>query len=211
MMQGYQSAFDAESSVNLEKLVLESLRTESLAFLRHPLGFAHCKLIDGGRSSASVRLHYWERAAMEKGSAITPFHDHVWQLTSGVIAGEIINNMIEITPDRQGKYTLETVQQDHKTGQDTVENEGHQVSFRVHSKRAYKSGDFYRIQPRRFHFSELGESERALSVVLSEPSVNGNPRTLMPIDSTPHAPVRQEIDDPDQLVTDIIELIQKGQ
>ncbi len=178
----------------LHRIVVSGLSlAQPTDIVQHPLGFHHCNLFVDEGSGAQLRLHFWQKDCLQNGSALTPFHDHVWKLSSCVLYGELLNNIIRVDSDPNGNFTLETVRQDKSIGLDSVGSDGQRVSFSIEKTERIGMGMFYNIPPRQFHFSELGDCDTAISVVLSQFGVSGNPRTLMPLGAVPHSPTRQTI------------------
>lgn len=178
----------------LKELAANTIKDAKSGILQHPLGFYHCNLYSSEDGGTKLRLHYWRRDELGKGSAITPYHDHVWKLSSCVIHGEIYNHTLNVVADPEGDYTLETVEQKREPGRDSVGTAGLRVRFGVERIELIKRAMFYQVSPRQFHFSSLGNCDHAVSLVLSEPGVDGNPRTLMPLGAKPHAPKRETSD-----------------
>lgn len=201
------SLFNTEDFESLKEIVIDRLHRSDTKITQHPLGFFHCRLYLDESTGTQLRLHYWQRDQLGKGSALTPFHDHVWRLSSCVLLGEIRNHLVRIIEDPSGSYTLETVHQEREAGRDSVGTGGPKVSFVVEHSENVGEGIFYRIEPRQFHFSDLGNCDVAISVVLSEPGVPGNPRTLMPLGSAPHAPTREALHQGETIAKRILRLL----
>lgn len=201
------SLFKTENLQSLREIVIDRLHFSDSKITQHPLGFFHCRLYLDEATGTQLRLHYWQRDQLGKGSALAPFHDHVWRLSSCVLLGEIRNNLVRIVDDPSGPYSLETVHQEREAGRDSVGTGGPRVSFMVEHTESISEGMFYRIEPRQFHFSDLGNCDVAISVVLSEPGVSGNPRTLMPLGSAPHAPTRETLHQGETIAKQILKLL----
>lgn len=199
--------FTLEDAAGLRDAVVQVLSTRSHDVVQHPLGFYHIKLLQDANKGSEVRLHFWDRENLGKGSALTPFHDHVWKLTSCVLVGQLVNNIIDVKSDPLGSFTLETVEQDRNAGIDTVRNGGERVSFSIRTNEIVPAGRFYQIVPRQFHYSEMGDVDSAISVVLSEYGVSGNPRTLLPIGYPGHAPSRSPVSEKDVVFDRILHLL----
>ena len=185
------------------RCVEEALSVQDVEYVHHPLGFLHTNIFSSG--ALNLRLHFWKKELMEGGSAITPYHDHIWRLSSCVLFGSIVNYKLEVRPDLQGDHTMEYVNQSSSV--DAVETYGTQESFSVAEKEVVSAGEFYFLPPRVFHYSALDSFVSAITLVLSEVEVDGSPRTLMPIGSTPHAPKRQFVDDSKKVTYQILSIL----
>lgn len=78
--------------------IIEMSLSRGLEFRAHPLGFISCVIfVEGDRKA---RLHIWPISEnISQGEGVT-IHDHVFNFTSWVLAGEIINRCVLI--DRAG-------------------------------------------------------------------------------------------------------------
>lgn len=78
--------------------VIEMCLNRGLAFRAHPLGFISCVVFTEGEKKA--RLHIWPISEnLSQGEDVT-VHDHIFNFTSWVLAGEIINRCLYV--DRAG-------------------------------------------------------------------------------------------------------------
>ncbi|VVQ16598.1 hypothetical protein PS925_04171 [Pseudomonas fluorescens] len=74
--------------------ILEMCQGRGLEFRAHPLGFISCAIFIEGHRKA--RLHiwpFWEGVSQGEGVAI---HDHVFDFTSWVLSGEVINKLLYV-------------------------------------------------------------------------------------------------------------------
>jgi hypothetical protein len=174
-------------------------------YVHHPLGFLMTEIL---RSESDVlRLHYWRHDLISRGSAITPYHDHIWRLSSCVLFGEIENCILHVSEDPDGGYLLAEVEQ--MGGIDRVPSQGSMVSFKVKERERVRLGEFYYLPPRIFHFSQMVEGSDALTLVLSEAEVNGSPRTLLPIGSSGHAPERKKVSNSLEINSEILSILEQ--
>ncbi|MDA4845250.1 hypothetical protein [Hoeflea poritis] len=181
------------------------IESNNYVYTHHPLGFLLAEVCQ--TASATLRLHYWKQDLASLGSAITPYHDHIWRLSSCVLHGEIENCVLDVELRADGEYFLTEVQQ--REGVDSVPSEGDRASFEISTSERIQEGGFYFLAPRVFHFSKLIPGKDALTLVLSEPEILGNPRTLMPIASRGHAPKRKKMSNNEEISREIVSLLEK--
>jgi hypothetical protein len=206
-MESYEQAFfdgfAAKDARLLRASALRALTGSTYDCILHPLGFYLIRL--AVRGDTTVRLHYWPAHHREKGTAITPYHDHVWSLCSCIISGTVENVLIDLHADPLGDFELADIRQ---TGVvDDVIPASSRVRMSIRSTATYRAGDFYDILPRVFHCTNVRPDEAAVTVVLSTVVVQGGPRTLLPIDSAGHMPSRQAVTNSEQVVLEIIHLL----
>ena len=197
------SARDAEA---LNTLLQHAMREGSYTCYVHPLGFYFVRLVAQGKMS--LRLHYWPASYREEGSAITPYHDHVWKLQSFIMSGKIENVMLDIVEDGVGAYQLAQINQ--VGGIDEVVPSGRAVSIKEKSRQRLTAGEFYEIEARRFHFTDVPLNQTAVTVVRSDIVVDGGPRTLVPAGfQGRHAPSRDPVQAPQQIQNEIAAILEQ--
>ncbi|MHB8724057.1 MAG: hypothetical protein ACYC9Z_01605 [Casimicrobiaceae bacterium] len=194
--------FAARDFNRLRDGIRAALNTGSYDCLMHPLGFYFTRLAVQDKSS--FRLHYW-RANDRGGTAITPYHDHVWQLCSCVLVGELNNVLLDVEEDTSGTYTIAEIKQ--IGGVDEVVPGKQSMAIRVKSRERHRCGDFYEVEPRVFHYTDIQPDATVVTVVRSDVVVEGKPRTLMPLGSDGHAPARIPIANFEQVVGEVIQLL----
>jgi hypothetical protein len=201
--QALLDAFANRNAMQLQHGVRLALAARSYECILHPLGFYLIRL--AGRGDTTVRLHYWPTDRHEKGTAITPYHDHVWALCSCVLHGTIENVLLELEDDPAGDYQVASINQVGNV--DDVVPGSSRVHIRVKSRTSYGRGDFYEIAPREFHYTDVEADQAALTVVLATVVVEGGPRTLLPVGSAGHMPSRQPIPRPTEVMHEISQII----
>src|SRR5687767_2119276 len=95
----WRSDFAALDFKRLRERVREALHSSKFECLMHPLGFHFVRV--AVQESSAIRLHYW-RPNDRAGTALTPYHDHVWRLHSCVLVGELENILLDVRDDVQG-------------------------------------------------------------------------------------------------------------
>lgn len=152
----------------------------------HPLGFYHFRL--DFEESTAIRLHYWPPFNRLAPTAITPYHDHVWDLQSAVLMGGLVNVFIEVVPDPEGQFHVASIRQDGRV--DEVKLTDQRVRIESEKEQRFAAGERYEIGSRRFHRTDVEPGRTALTLVRSEVTVSDGPRTLVPVGSSEHAPAR---------------------
>lgn len=80
-----------------------------LSGTRHPLGF-YCVTIES-TPAFDIRLHVWPRLKCET-RPHAPVHDHIWNLASLILLGEITNRFFRAVPDDDGNVVIDAVEYD---------------------------------------------------------------------------------------------------
>lgn len=189
----------------LRETVRNALAMDGNQCILHPLGFYLIRLHT--KEDVSFRLHYWPGWQHEHGSAITPYHDHVWSLCSCVLAGAVENVLLELDPDELGNFQVANINQVGNV--DEVIPVLSRVSIRVQSRETYRTGEFYEIAPRVFHYTNVPVGEAALTLVQATLMVSGGPRTLVPIGNYGHTPSREPIESSEHVFKEISQLLDK--
>ncbi|WP_129590243.1 hypothetical protein [Roseovarius nitratireducens] len=184
----------------IHDFLIWSISTSDYEYIHHPLGFLLTEIFR--QDESVIRLHYWKHDLATSGSAVTPYHDHIWRLSSCVLFGEIENCILEVQIDPEGEYLLTEVEQSGRV--DNVPAHGDRASFKIKKRERLRRGDFYYLPPRVFHFSGMVEGTDALTLVLSETEIDGSPRTLMPLGVPGHAPVRKKIANSSEVSSEIL-------
>lgn len=201
-----QTLFDGfanRDATLLRQSVREIIETRLYKCILHPLGFYFIRLAERGKTT--IRLHYWPAGHREKGTAITPYHDHVWELCSCVLAGSLENVLIQLEPDNSGDFQVAHINQIGNV--DEVVLASTRVRMSIQSRQRYRAGEFYEIEPRVFHYTDVPEETPVLTVVQSTIVIEGGPRTLMPVGASGHMPSREPVSGSEQILLEIDHLL----
>src|SRR5215212_2820847 len=201
--QSLIAGFAARDAGVLRESVREAITARSYNCILHPLGFYFIRLTE--HEETTIRLHYWPAINRETGTAITPYHDHIWSLCSCVLTGTIENVLLQLDLDEQGDFQVADIDQSGNI--DRVIPATSRVRIRITSSQRYSAGQFYEIPPRVFHYTNVPLGNTALTVVHARVVVDGRPRTLIPIGSGGHMPSRELIDGADQILLEISDLL----
>lgn len=199
----FNAAFIEKNFETLRRSVQSALEAGKQELFVHPLGFYYTRLAE--RDKSSVRLHYWRAHDQGSGTAVTPYHDHVWKLKSCVLFGELENELFQIEEDTEGNFTVSEITQIH--GVDVVKPGNKPVSICTQSRSRYSRGDFYEIEPRAFHRTVVSPDTPTVTVVCADVVIAGGPRTLMPLGSNAHSPARVPLSEPSQVLSEIHDLL----
>lgn len=195
--------FESRNAELLRQAVVNTLLTGGHECLLHPLGFYFVRL--AARERKTIRLHYWPANDREKGTAITPYHDHVWSLCSCILLGVIENVLLQLVSDETGKFQMAQI---HQTGNvDEVIPVSSRVNLQVESREVHRAGSFYEIAPRVFHYSDVPVGQATVTVVLAEVIVEGGPRTLVPAGTAGHMPTRKPIGAPERVLGEVCKAV----
>ena len=200
---GFFDAFDGRDASKLRNLARTALEKGAVECILHPLGFYLIRLAT--RGEATIRLHYWPADGRESGTAITPYHDHVWALTSCILVGVVENVFLELHDDEHGEFEVANITQTANV--DEVIPAATRVRLTVKSTATYHEGEFYDILPREFHFTNVGAHTAAVTLVRAVVMVDGGPRTLLPVGASGHAPSRPQATRSDLVIEQVIGLL----
>lgn len=155
--------------------LIKFCRNLGAPFRAHPLGFISCTFLSEGARNA--RLHIWpldEKTIQDKNTQI---HDHIFDFTSWVIHGGIINTTL--TSSAQGElYALySTSYSDEKS---TLHKTNFSIQLSPNHSVLHLAGTEYSVKSGEFHKSERAGSSIAATVLItnqinkSTPSVAGS-------------------------------------
>ena len=155
------------------KDILCQARSAGLPFRWHPLGFVVCKVTCAG--SLTARLHIWPPDGGKKQDSSHIIHDHIFNFTSWVLAGEIINTEYHINLDGclYAQYNVayeEEVSMMIKT--DST------CRLKIASQSRWNSGAAYKITSDRLHASYVCGDLSAVTVLLTRKTEKLNPRVF---------------------------------
>ncbi|MEA2240149.1 MAG: hypothetical protein QOC81_4873 [Thermoanaerobaculia bacterium] len=201
--QAFFDGFDTRNASLLRQSVHDALVASVYECVLHPLGFYLIRL--AARGDTTVRLHYWPAYEREDGTAITPYHDHVWALTSCILFGSLENVLLELHTDTSGDFQVAEINQVGNV--DEVVPASYCVQLSVKSNVTYRIGEFYEILPREFHYTNVQPQEATLTVVRAKVVAQGGPRTLLPVGSAGHRPSRGPTTKSERVAEEIIRLL----
>jgi hypothetical protein len=200
----WDEGFTAKDAVLLRANVRAALSQQQHECLLHPLGFYFIRLAQYG--ALSFRLHYYKKFDRGNGTALTPYHDHVWRLHSCILSGHIENVIVDTPKDCRGQYWKAAISQ--IGGVDEVLPIKNQVAVVVRTRDKFSAGEFYQMEPRTFHYTDVPPEQSAITLVRSEILVQGGPLTLVPVGfEGRHAPARDPLYNSESVIGEILSLL----
>jgi hypothetical protein len=198
-------SFRANDAFGLREALRGALKEGGYDCFLHPLGFFFSRL--AVRDTTSIRLHYWPANYRRLGTAVTPYHDHVWRLRSCILVGTLDNVLIDVEEDQRGIFQLAEITQSGAV--DDVRPGDQSATIRIRSRSTYVAGDIYDIEPRVFHFTDVPPAQPTVTLVRAEITVSGGPRTLVPVGFGGHAPERKPLASTPEILDEIANLLEK--
>jgi hypothetical protein len=137
----------------------------------HPLGFVHCELARVGGSI--YRLHLWPFRERRPKTPDWPIHNHVFDLTSKVLAGVITNREYSVCEKDDGGHSLYSVEY-ALNGSRIVRTET-SVDVRLIHECSYERGGRYCVKRGQFHSSHVAFLAFAATLVKTSDHRNESP------------------------------------
>ncbi|WP_210573727.1 hypothetical protein [Streptomyces sp. GESEQ-4] len=157
-----------------------SNKAESFQAFLHPLGFIHAELtelLDEQFAGMRVRVHIWTSPCPES-DALGLVHDHMWELKSCVLVGELTDLTIEAVAEDRGSHDAIRVKYGSKN---EFTHEG-RVNLREVQRRNVGPGQVYHIPSRRIHETVIDVAP-VVTLLVSKDDPPGSPGPLI---FTPH-------------------------
>lgn len=160
--------------------LLAALQAEPAAGAWHPTGFVVLKLLDD--VDGALRLHLWPAGARERGEPCWPVHDHVWDLRSHVLCGQIESHAYVVSDDDAGEAALYAV--DYGAGRSScMRRSERRVSVRGLAPRRIGAGERYEVPAGAFHASHVDANELAATLVVTRPTAQPWPWVVGALDA----------------------------
>lgn len=139
-------------------------------FIWHPLGFIFCKLSEEGLRK--IRLHIWPSNNDRMQNPAWLIHDHLFELKSWVIAGEIENTEYSVT-DGEPNYTIYNAK--YENNKSVLYKTDKNLCLNISHKAAVIFGDTYRVPFGVFHQSISISKTTSLTVCETIDQLNRSP------------------------------------
>lgn len=142
--------------------VIEMCLKRGLEFRAHPLGFISCVIfVEGDRKA---RLHIWSTSEkLSQGEGVT-IHDHVFDFTSWVLAGEIVNRCVLI----DGAGTPSSVYEASYTSDSSVLVRKNEILNIMDGEiQKYSTGMRYSMRAGQLHETRSIDSNVAVTVLIT--------------------------------------------
>ncbi|WP_457934051.1 hypothetical protein LOS73_17690 [Pseudoalteromonas sp. SCSIO 43210] len=130
----------------------------------HPLGFAIVKLLE--TESLKYRLHIWPAGERKPKYPNWPIHNHIFDLESLVVAGNIGSKNYLVLNSEYGKRSsnLKYIVKYHDTGSEIISTKTY-IDVIQDTEQWFNTGEIYKIIRGAFHQSCVHENEFAASLV----------------------------------------------
>lgn len=143
----------------------------------HPLGFMHVSVMSSGPES--LRVHVWPRHPPSMDVAASPIHNHVWELTSQILCGELTNHIVKLSPSVASEATDQQAIVLYDRTINIVEPTGELVTWKDDAVERLLVGQRYSIPPGVFHYTEVSNDRPVATLISANVLVDQPPRTLM--------------------------------
>ncbi len=171
----------------------------------HPTGFVVLRLYDD--EQGTLRLHLWPPGPREHGEPCWPVHDHVWDLRSHVLCGEVESHAYAVSDDDAGDATLYAV--DYGAGRSScMRRSERRVSVRGLAPRRIAAGERYEVAAGAFHASHVGAAELTATLAATRISERSHPWVVGALEGPAVVPVERPVAAPEQVVEILEQLAQ---
>ena len=165
----------------------------------HGNGFVQLDLNEAG----TRRLHVWHERVPRQAVA-TPVHDHVFDLRSVVLCGQLVHEILSChaSPDGEGTHVAYRAIRQGGTENTVLVPEGgfpHRVTLEVEQKLILGAGSVYTFPAGELHQTgHIGLTATVMDKV-NAPEDYGSPRVLVPVGSEPDNEFHRDAHDADEL------------
>lgn len=127
----------------------------------HPTGFLVLALLR--RGEGALRLHLWPEGPRELGTPCWPVHDHVWDLRSQVLEGEVESRGYAVVDDERGGAVLYAVGYGERRSS-CMRRSHRRVRVQEQAPRRIAAGERYEVAAGRFHASTVAVGDFAATL-----------------------------------------------
>jgi len=158
----------------------------------HPTGFVVLTLLR--RPEGALRLHLWPPGERELGTPCWPVHDHVWDLRSHVLAGEVESCGYAVKDDAHGDAVLYAV--GYGEGRSScMRRSERRVSVRARAPRRIAAGARYEVAAGEFHASTVAVGDLAATLAATRATGQPWPWVVGDVDAAAVIPVERQVVD----------------
>jgi hypothetical protein len=162
----------------------------------HPTGFLVLTLVR--RPEGALRLHLWPPGRRELGRPCWPVHDHVWDLRSQVLCGEVESRGYEVVDDADGDAVLYAV--GYGEGRSScMRRSERRVSVRPRAPRRVSIGERYEVAAGEFHASTVAVGDFAATLAATRATTQPWPWVVGALGAPATIPVERSIADQDHV------------
>ena len=148
-----------------------------LPFRHHPLGFLICTIFS--HPPEHGRIHIWPGLNSTTEKVVCPIHDHSFEFTSWVLAGELEN--VEYHKRATGK-PFAMYRAEYTNNNSTLVRTNKTVNLEESSRVICPTGCMYSVASGQLHETRLVGHGPAVSVLLTIDESSGPPIVLGPLD-----------------------------
>lgn len=159
----------------------------------HPTGFLVLTLLCRPHVGA-LRLHLWPERARQRGTPCWPVHDHVWDLRSHVLCGEVESRRYAVVDDPCGDAVLYAVRYGEGRSSHMARSE-RRVSVRPEAPRRIAAGERYSVPAGEFHASTVAVGRLAATLAATRSTTRAWPWVVGALDAPAVVPVERAVAD----------------
>lgn len=188
------AAFDDDTPLPAPVLqeLLAALVVDPPPAVWHPTGFLVLTLLRN--DGIALRLHLWPERAREHGTPCWPVHDHVWDLRSHVLCGEVASHRYEVLDDPRGDAVLYAVR--YGEGRSSLMHRSERrVSVTPDVPRRVAAGERYEVPAGEFHASTVSSGELAATLVIMRSTTRAWPWVVGTMNAPVVVPVERAVAD----------------
>ncbi len=145
---GSPRRIDATDLQMLRQLMVDEVRSNIEKFRIHPLGFAYYTKNIG--QLRTLRFHIWTtELTISDAQSAGDIHDHVFELNSTVVAGELRQETFQFSEATDGEYEIANVE--YVGNRSIVQRSGRQGNLLIASDDIFDAGQAYRLPAQTIH------------------------------------------------------------
>jgi hypothetical protein len=175
-----------------QRELLCALSTESPPAVWHPTGFLVLTLCR--RDDGALRLHLWPEDARVHGTPCWPVHDHVWDLRSQVLCGEVQSRGYAVVDDEHGDAVLYAVGYGEGS-RSCMRRSARRVSVQGRALRRIAAGEHYEVVAGEFHASAVDAGCLAATLASTRPTERPGPWVVGDVNAPRVVPVERPVAD----------------
>lgn len=176
----YQSLSTLEVALERNELTATSLlaqaRSMNAPFRWHPLGFMACTLLVEGPWKA--RLHYWPVNQTRPQGNQCEIHDHVFNFSSWVLAGELENIEYQVNPVGTEYAVYQT---EYAGDRSILRKTAQTIRLSVSSACTHSVGSRYSVHAGQLHETRRVGTAPAVTVLITQDVIPNGPTVIGPI------------------------------
>jgi hypothetical protein len=143
---------------------------------RHPLGFFYGIQQISDRNT--MRFHLWpEKWRIPVDQVAGQIHDHIFELNSLIITGELFHQTFDFLPDSGGDHEILKVQYNHSQSRLVRSNEFGRLRMKL--EETFRPGEVYRVPNGTIHRANPAQAPAATLVLAVTPIKQQSPRVVL--------------------------------